>query len=82
MKERSLMQRFIDAGMTKEEMFHYHSDLYVFVTPLTRKIVNEYCREFGYDVGWMCPVFRSLIDGRMMYDCAFSYEPELMELGT
>lgn len=80
-KGKSLMARFIEAGLGKSDMFHHESDLYVYVTPVTEKIVTEYCKENGYDPKWMCPKFTSNIDGKRMYDCVFAYEPQLMELG-
>ena len=79
---RSLMKRLIDAGFTEKDMFHHYSDLYVYVTPESTKIVEEWCRERGFRRAWMCPMFRSNIDGKPMYDCAFAYEPKLMELDT
>lgn len=40
-----LMQRLLDAGYPPEEMDHHESDLYVFVTPLTTKVIEQWCRE-------------------------------------
>ena len=45
MKEQKnvpLMQRFLDAGYNKAEMHHHESDLYVFVTPVTTKVIDEW----------------------------------------
>ncbi len=74
--ERSLMQRLLDAGYPKEEMDHHESDLYVYVTPLTTKIISEWCEENGYRMSWHCPTFKDQITGRQMYDCAFQYYKE------
>ena len=79
-KGKSLMARFIEAGLTKSDMFHHESDLYVYVTPTTAKIVADYCKENGYSQQWMCPRFINNVDGKAMFDCAFAYEPELMVL--
>lgn len=74
---KTLMQRLLDAGYPREEMFHHHSDLYIFITPLTMRITSEWCKENGFCKDWFCPSFRDQITGRGMYDCAFQYIPEL-----
>ena len=76
MKEQKnvpLMQRFLDAGYNKAEMYHHESDLYVFVTPVTTKVINEWSKENGYGKNWHCPIFTDQVTGRQMYDCAFQY---------
>ena len=76
MKEQKnvpLMQRFLDAGYNKAEMYHHESDLYVFVTPVTTKVIDEWSKENGYDKNWHCPIFTDQVTGRQMYDCAFQY---------
>ena len=70
---KSLLQRLINAGYPKEDIHHYNSDLYIYVTPLTTKIVDEWCRENGFTKSWHCPTFIDQITGRKMYDCAFCY---------
>lgn len=72
-EDASLMQRLLDAGYPLEEMDHHESDLYVYVTPLTTKIIEQWCREHAYDRTWHCPTFYDQTTGRMMYDCAFQY---------
>lgn len=74
--ERSLMRRLLDAGYPREEMDHHESDLYVYVTPLTTKIISEWCNENGHRMSWHCPTFKDQITGRQMYDCAFQYYKE------
>ena len=54
-------------------MDHHESDLYVFVTPLTTKVIEQWCREHEYNRAWHCPTFYDQISGRLMYDCAFQY---------
>ena len=54
-------------------MYHHCSDLYVFATTLTKKIIEEWCKELGLDMDWNCPMFKDAITGRPMYDCAFQY---------
>jgi len=72
-EDKPLMQRLLDAGYPREEMDHHESDLYVYVTPLTTKIIEQWCREHEYDRAWHCPTFYDNITGRLMYDCAFQY---------
>ena len=69
----TLMQRLLDAGYPREQMFHHCSDLYVYVTPLTTKIVNNWCKEQCFLRSWHCPIFKDQITGKPMYDCAFQY---------
>ena len=38
-------------------MDHHESDLYVYVTPITTKVINEWCKENEYRREWHCPVF-------------------------
>ena len=70
---KSLLQRLLDAGYPKEDIYHHSSDLYIYVTPLTTKIVEEWCNENGFRKSWHCPTFKDQITGRRMYDCAFCY---------
>jgi hypothetical protein len=74
---KTLMQRLLAAGYPKEDMHHHESDLYVFVTPLTTKVIQEYCAENGYNMQHHCPIFKDQITGRKMYDCAFQYYEEV-----
>lgn len=67
---KTLLQRFIDA---KIEFDHHESDLYVFVTPQTTKIIEEWCKENEYNKSWHCPIFKDQMTGKKMYDCAFQY---------
>lgn len=75
MKTKSLMQMLIDAGYPREEMYNHESDLYVYVTPLTMRIINEWCKENGFIRSWHCPIFKDQITGKPMYDCVFQYLP-------
>ena len=71
--QKTLMEMLIDAGYPKEEMDHHESDLYVYVTPLTTRVIDEYCKANGFNKNWHCPTFKDQITGKMMYDCAFQY---------
>lgn len=79
MNEKSLMERLLEAGYPPEDIHHYYSDLYVYVTPLTTRIIMEWADENGYDSnlrdGVFVQTFRSQIDGRKMYDIVFQYDP-------
>ena len=68
-----LMKRQVDAGYPKEEFFHHYSDLYIFATPLTQRVVNQWCKDNGYHRHLFVSTFRDQITGRPMYDCAFQY---------
>lgn len=37
----TLMERLVEAGYPMEEMDHHCSDLYVYVTPLTWKVIDD-----------------------------------------
>lgn len=75
MDNRSLMQRLIDSGYPEKKCFHHNSDLYVFVTPKTTRVIENWCEEHGFKWYWHCPIFKDQITGKAMYDCAFAYDP-------
>lgn len=70
---KTLMELLIEAGYPESEMDHHESDLYVYVTPVTTKVISEWCKKNEYRREWHCPVFTDQITGRQMYDCAFQY---------
>lgn len=72
-KEKTLMQMLLDAGYPESEMYHHYSDLYVFVTPITTRVIDKWCNEHGYEKSLHCPKFKDQITGKPMYDCAFQY---------
>lgn len=71
----SLYDRLVKAGYPESEMYSWQSDLYVYVTPLTTRIIEEWCKENRYARYWHCPIFKDQITGRPMYDCIFQYAP-------
>nr|DAN90651.1 MAG TPA: hypothetical protein [Bacteriophage sp.] len=71
--QKTLMKMLIEAGYPESEMDHHESDLYVYVTPLTTKVIEEWCKENGYRKEWHCPTFKDQITGKIMYDCAFQW---------
>ena len=81
MNNKSLMERLLEAGYPPEDIEHHYSDLSVYVTPLTTRVLTEWADENGYDSnlrdGVFVQKFRDQITGRMMYDVAFQYIPSL-----
>ena len=81
MNNKSLMERLLEAGYPPEDIDHRYSDLYVYVTPLTTKIITEWADENGYDSnlrdGLFVQKFKDQITGRMIYDIFFQYIPSL-----
>lgn len=39
----TLMEALEKAGYPREQMFNHNSDLYVFVTPVTTRVINDWC---------------------------------------
>ena len=81
MNNKSLMESLLEAGYPPEDIAHHYSDLYVYVTPLTTKVIIEWADENGYDNnlrdGVFVQTFKDQITGRKMYDIAFQYIPSL-----
>lgn len=71
----TLMEKLAQEGYPREEMYHHCSDLYVFVTPRTQRVINEWFKEQGYNRDLFVSTFRDQITGRLMYDVAFNYAP-------
>ena len=78
-EEKTLKQMLLDAGYTENEMFHYYSDLYVFVTPVTTRVIDKWYHEHGYIKSWHCQKFKDQITGKPMYDCAFQWYEEKIQ---
>ena len=81
MNNKSLMERLLEAGYPPEDIDHYYYVLYVYITPLTTKVITEWADENGYDSnlrdGAFVQTFKDQITGRKMYDIAFQYIPSL-----
>lgn len=81
MNNKSLMERLLEAGYPPEDIDHYYYDLYVYVTPLTTKVITEWADENGYNSnlrdGVFVQTFKDQITGRKMYDIHFQYIPSL-----
>lgn len=80
MNTKSLMERLLEAGYPPEDIDHHYSDLYVYVTPLTARVIKEWMKDHNYTdnlYGFFIQKFRDQITGRMMYDIFFQYIPSL-----
>lgn len=74
--EKSLIECLIEAGYPRSEMYHHYSDLYIYVTPLTKKVVKDWYNKKGYRLSHNVVIFKDNITGKLMYDCAFQYYEE------
>ena len=80
MNNKSLMERLLEAGYPPEDIDHYYYDLYVYVTPLTTRVLKAWMKDNNYTDnlnGFLVQKFRDQITGRIMYDIAFQYIPSL-----
>lgn len=77
--KKTLIEMLLEAGYDKKSLFHHESDLYVFVTKTTTKVIHEWLSENGYNDDilngdtFLLTKFRDNITGRPMYDIAFQY---------
>ena len=80
MSNKSLMEVLLEEGYPPEDIDHHDYDLYVYVTPLTTKVIKEWMKDNNYTDnlnGFLIQKFRDQITGRIMYDIAFQYIPSL-----
>ena len=71
----TLMEKLEAAGYPRKEMYHHESDLYVFLTPLTKRVIDEWFKEEGLTRSLFVSTFRDQITGKSMYDVAFQSTP-------
>lgn len=76
MNTKSLMERLLEAGYPPKDIDHHDYDLYVYITPLTTKVIKEWMKDNNY-TDMLVQKFRDQITGRMMYDIFFQYIPSL-----
>ena len=78
-KDKPLMQRLYESGYPVEAMHHHYSDLYVYATPLTERIIDEWLEDNGWaklkNDPFMVSKFVDQITGKPMFDIAFQYLP-------
>lgn len=79
-KKETLMEALEKAGYPRQEMFNHCSDLYVYATPLTKRVITRWCKENGYTMDFFTKIFKDQITGRPMYDVAFQYAPYWEEM--
>lgn len=72
---KTLMEALEDAGYPREQMFNHCSDLYVFITPITRRVVDKWFKDERLNKSLFVKTFSDQITGRPMYDIAFQYTP-------
>lgn len=56
-------------------MFNHCSDLYVFITPVTRRVVDKWFKDERLNKSLFVKTFSDQITGKGMYDIAFQYTP-------
>ena len=78
MNKKSLMERLLEAGYPPEDIDHHEYDLYVYITPLTTRVLKAWMKDNNY-TDTLVQTFKDQITGRMMYDIAFQYIPALGE---
>lgn len=71
----TLMEMLTAEGYPQEDFFHHYSDLYIFATPMTQRVVNRWCKENGYRRDLFVSTFHDQVTGKLMYDVAFQYDP-------
>ena len=70
---KPLIEMLLEAGYPKDQIFHHYSDLYVFVSHLTKTVIDKWCKDNGYHRYLFVSTFHDQITGYLMYDIAFQY---------
>lgn len=73
MKGTTLMDALRAAGYPEEDFFHHYSDLYVFATPLTARVIDEWFMANNLEKNLFVSTFKDQITGRPMFDITFQY---------
>lgn len=68
----TLMQTLLAAGYPRNQMWNHESDLYIYAIEKTRSILRRWYAE--NNLPFQASVFRSQIDGKLMYDCPFAFD--------
>ena len=71
----TLMEKLIEAGYPESDMFHHYSDLYVYCTPTTKRVIDKWFEESGLKRHLFVSTFTDQVTGRKMYDISFQYTP-------
>lgn len=72
--EKSLYEELLSAGYPAKDIFNHESDMYVYVTPLTTRLVNEFWPNDNMRRIFVS-TFTDNVTKRTMYDVAFAYDP-------
>ena len=75
MGKPTLMEMLRDAGYPTEKMYHHESDLYVFATDLTNRVIDDWLAMNHFTREPFVKTFRDQQTGRVMFDIAFQYDP-------
>lgn len=75
MTKMTLMEKLVEEGYPIDDLFAHCSDLYIYDTPLTTRVVDEWFKENQMNKELFVKRFRDQITGRPMYDIAFQYLP-------
>ena len=70
-----MVERMKHYDLDGKAMYHHESDLYVFLTPLTKRVIDKWFKEEGLTRSLFVSTFRDQITGKPMYDIAFQYTP-------
>lgn len=69
----TLIDNLIAAGYPRSEMYNHCSDLYVYVTPLTIRVLEGWFKEQRLNKELFVSRFKDNVTGRQMFDIAFQY---------
>ena len=71
----TIMEALAEAGYPEEDMFHHGTDLYVYASDLTQRVINDWFKANGLNRTLFVSTFKDNVTGRTMYDIAFQYTP-------
>lgn len=72
--EKSLYETLLSSGYPKTDIFNHESDMYIYVTPLTTRLIEEFWPDDNMR-GLFVKTFTDNINKKLMYDVAFAYDP-------
>lgn len=74
MKPKNIYLELLKYGYPKSDIDHHESDLYIYVTPLTTRLINEIYPDENTQQT-LVHQFISQTDHKPMYEIAFAYLP-------
>ena len=80
MEELTLMEALREAGYPEEDFHHHCTDLYVYATVATVRVVEEWFKAHNLEESLFVSRFTDQITGRPMLDIAFQYDPAWKKL--